>query len=197
MIHRARIGGYHATASKLSNHKLRFLNLKNIQAFLVLALHGARGINTAILLFFLPHLTNAPNTYPTYYSPNPSYPSSSNNQNKKKETISSEYISLQCLGLIILYFLMCSMDVHLNPGPIVTNNSENMSIIHNNIKSVKKKLDDLKVEAAHYDIVTLSETLLTKDIKNDDILIENFCPPFRRERQDNTRRWLGRRSYLC
>ena len=194
MIYRARIGGYHATASKLSNHKLRFLNLKNIQAFLVLALHGARGINTAILLFFLPHLTNAPNTYPTYYSPNPSYPSSSNNQNKKKETISSEYISLQCLGLIILYFLMCSMDVHLNPGPIVTNNSENMSIIHNNIKSVKKKLDDLKVEAAHYDIVTLSETLLTKDIKNDDILIENFFPPFRRDRQDGG--WGGVAIYV-
>ena len=88
---------------------------------------------------------------------------------------------------------MCSMDVHLNPGPVITNISENISIIHNNIKSVKTKIDDLRVEATHHDIVTLSETLLTKEIKNDEINIPNFFPPFRRDRPNG---WGGVAIYV-
>ena len=88
---------------------------------------------------------------------------------------------------------MCSMDVHLNSGPVIIDIGENMSIIHNNIKSVKTKLNDLKVEAAHHDIVTLSETLLTKDVKNEEILMSNFFPPFRRDRPNG---WGGVAIYV-
>ena len=191
MRHRARIGGYHATASKLSNYKLHFVNRRNIHAFIILAMYGACSIHVAMFLFFISHHTNSTDVSPTHF--NLSYPTFSTNPNKKVEVVPSEYISIACLCLIIIYFLMCSMDVHLNPGPVIIDIGENMSIIHNNIKSVKTKLNDLKVEAAHHDIVTLSETLLTKDVKNEEVLMSIFFPPFRRDRPNG---WGGVAIYV-
>ena len=191
MTYRARIGGFHATASKLSNHKLSFLNIKNIYAFTALAMYGACGVSTAILLFFVTHQLNATSIHPTFL--NPAYRSFDTKIKTKNEALPREYVSIECLCLIIMFFLMCSMDVHLNPGPVITNISENISIIHNNIKSVKTKIDDLIVEATHHDIVTLSETLLTKEIKNDEINIPNFFPPFRRDRPNG---WGGVAIYV-
>ena len=74
---------------------------------------------------------------------------------------------------------MCAGDVELNPGPFLTELDDNLSVIHNNIKSLRYKIDYLSVEAKDHDIITLSETWLNKDIPNEDLIIPNFFPPIR------------------
>ncbi|XP_045210645.2 uncharacterized protein LOC123562055 [Mercenaria mercenaria] len=59
-----------------------------------------------------------------------------------------------------------------------------LSIMHLNIQSLKPKLDILAVESLPYDIMVLTETWLSHDVINEDVLIPGFSQPVRCDRDD-------------
>ncbi len=52
--------------------------------------------------------------------------------------------------------------------------------MHLNIQSLKPKLDLLAIESQPYDVLIFTETWLSTDTSNDDLLIPNLIPLFAR-----------------
>ena len=169
------------TTAKLSNHKLHFLNRNEVKGGIALLL--SHDLRLALFFFFCVNENHQQEHYlsrtqPDSYSFKAKLHINSNNHPNTN-------IPVEHLILIIICILMCAGDVELNPGPFLTELDDNLSVIHNNIKSLRYKIDYLSVEAKDHDIITLSETWLNKDILNEDLIIPNFFPPIRRDRDDN------------
>ena len=114
--------------------------------------------------------------------------------------------SIACLSLLLVSVLLSwvidlillSGDVHPNPGPDSVSSlpdtstsssistlgalSNHLSIMHMNIQSILPKLDLIKCESLAYDVLVFTESWLKPEIKNDDLLIDNFLSPFRFDR---------------
>ena len=114
--------------------------------------------------------------------------------------------SIACLSLLqvsvllswVIDIILLSGDVHPNPGPdsvsslaeTSTSSSistlgalyNHLSIMHMNIQSILPTLDLIKCESIAYDVLVFTESWLKPEIKNDDLLIDNFLPPFRVDR---------------
>ena len=88
--------------------------------------------------------------------------------------------------LMFLYiFFLSAIDVHTNPGP--SNNQNNqLKLCHSNIRSLKSpgKLEEVQLlaESANFNIITLSETWLDVNYPNQLLLLDNFQPPFCKDR---------------
>lgn len=99
--------------------------------------------------------------------------------------------------LLISTLLLMSGDVHPIPGPDSVSSSTqssysahnshysailnaNFSIKHLNIQSLLPKIDILEIETQSYDALVFTETWLSSKVTNDEILIPNFNPPFRK-----------------
>lgn len=96
------------------------------------------------------------------------------------------------------FLLLRSGDVELNPGPgsvegssdSSLNSSDNasqmlfnhLSILHLNIQSILPKFDLVQCEADAYDVLVFSESWLKPEVSNESIKLENFQPPFRKDR---------------
>ena len=78
--------------------------------------------------------------------------------------------------------LLQANDIETNPGPSL---SQGLSVIHINTRSLRNKVDYLEAEVNQFDIITLSETWLTKDDLNADIKLHQFQDPIRRDRPEN------------
>ena len=95
------------------------------------------------------------------------------------------------IGLsIILHvnlLLLCSGDVHPNPGP--PTHLTDIKICHSNVRSIRnatEKLDYIKCTLAdQFDVITLSETWLNSTIDSKNLSIPGFQNVFRRDRSDN------------
>ena len=83
--------------------------------------------------------------------------------------------------LAIIFLMICS-DIHPNPGPLL--NMPSLSIVHNNIKSLRNKLDNVYAELNRFEIITISETWLKSDIHQDEIMLPGYNVPIRRDRPD-------------
>lgn len=113
---------------------------------------------------------------------------------------SSEFL----LWLAIL--LLCCGDVQPNPGPLsasslsslsdsstssstMSNNifnfldiSHNLSFVHYNVQSILTKLDTLYTELFEFDILAFSETWLGPQIDTNDLLLQSYNKPERKDR---------------
>lgn len=111
------------------------------------------------------------------------------------ETMIFSLCTLLVYHFIIQQLLLRAGDIKPNPGPMDLDSSDNstesqysrylnsgLSIVHLNIQSLKPKLDILQVELQPYDVVILTETWLSDNVKTDDLLLPNFQPPFRCDR---------------
>ena len=106
--------------------------------------------------------------------------------------------------LVIL--LLCSGDVHPNPGPPVSTSStndtsatttmsatifdslpfnHNLSFVHYNVQSIYTKLELLQAELTEFDILAFSETWLNHSVDTDDLILESYQSPERKDRGDN------------
>ncbi|MEW8546519.1 MAG: reverse transcriptase family protein, partial [Candidatus Thiodiazotropha sp.] len=86
-------------------------------------------------------------------------------------------LNINILAVLLLLILL-SGDVSENPGPDLdqSNQSDNLSILHLNIRSIRNKLEFVKDSLSDFDILCFSETHLTDNISNNDIHIEGFQP---------------------
>ena len=71
----------------------------------------------------------------------------------------------------LIYLLFCSGDVHPNPGPLTPTSP-----------SIFPKLEVIHTELFDFDILTFSETWLSDSIDTDDLLLESFNKPERKDR---------------
>ena len=95
-------------------------------------------------------------------------------------------------NLFVLFLILkLSGDIHPNPGPqsdsllssnIPTVFLHNLNNLHLNIQSILPKMDLLEVEVQNYDILVFTETWLSPQSSNDDLLLKNFDPPYRQDR---------------
>ena len=155
-LYRARVGGFHDRAAQLSVFKLAFISASEIWPFLALYLEGSRGFNAALILFILLNNSQASNDMYTV------------------------------LPLIIIQLLLQTADdIHLNPGPPCRAQPKELSIIHINARSLRRKLDLLDSEVTDHYVITISETWLSADIKNNEISITRYHPPVRKDRSDD------------
>ena len=74
--------------------------------------------------------------------------------------------------------LFISGDVERNPGPTL---ETGLCVVHVNARSLGKKLDLLEAESEHFDIITLSETWLSKKDDNNDLRLKKFHSPVRQD----------------
>ena len=102
--------------------------------------------------------------------------------------------------------LLCSGDVHPNPGPLSTSSASSisssssslsntlldalklnhhLSFVHYNVQSIASKLDILQTELFDFDVLAFTETWLHPGITTDDLLIESFNNPKRKDRVDD------------
>ena len=104
-----------------------------------------------------------------------------------KVTRNPKMYSLSDLMFLIFFvciFLLICNDVHPNPGP--PTNESSLTIVHNNIKSLRNKLDYVYAELNRFDIIIISETWLKSDIRQDDIMLPGYSEPIRRDRPDDS-----------
>ena len=112
------------------------------------------------------------------------------------------YFSFVVFGTWLNIILLCSGDVHPHPGPsssssestsdLSTNMStsifnffssgHNLSFVHYNIQSILSKLDLLHAELVHFDILAFTETWLSASVHTDDLLLDTYKRPERKDR---------------
>ena len=81
--------------------------------------------------------------------------------------------------VVKVMLLTRSGDVHPNPGP--PNVSSDLCVTHINAWSIRDKIDTIQAEADKFDVITVSETWLTEDDK-ENVYLAGFHPPIRRDR---------------
>ena len=124
----------------------------------------------------------------------------------------NSYFSRKLIGMLmycviaswLVIFLLCSGDVHPNPGPSSSSYSsttissssssmsstvfnsltlnQNLSFVHYNVQSILPKIDLLHAELIEFDILAFSETWLHPDIDTDNLLLEQYQVPERKDR---------------
>ena len=109
-------------------------------------------------------------------------------------------LALSNISLWLLCILLRGGDKHTNPGPAFATSthssissadsiqdlSSHLSKMHLNIQSLLPKIDIIKCEEHAYDILVYSESWLKPEIKNDDISLQSFMPPYRTDRLERT-----------
>ena len=97
------------------------------------------------------------------------------------------FINLHFYYVVIRILLILGC-IESNPGPNCTKSNthaksiKSISIVHNNVCSLLPKLDIITSELSTYDIIAISETHLDKTVSNNDISIDGFHPPIRKDR---------------
>ena len=98
-------------------------------------------------------------------------------------------------SLFWLYLLIVlSGDIEINPGPESVDLSsscssrttdinlslfeQNFSVVHYNIQSLLVNVDQLQIKLSHFDIIELSDTWLSPDIKDDMIFFSELQETF-------------------
>ena len=126
---------------------------------------------------------------------------------------SNVQFSCKCLLLLLItvftlwltILLICSGDIHPNPGPSSipsslnsstshnhSNNSlrspnlsHNLSFVHYNVQSILNKLDILEAELFELDILAFTETWINPTVQSDDLVFQTFHKPERKDRRSD------------
>jgi hypothetical protein len=98
----------------------------------------------------------------------------------------SNYNILLSYPLLFNLLIVC-VDIESNPGPQGTPDShENtLSILHENIRSLRNKLSYIINIVEDFDIIFFKETHLDNSIKDADISLPGFEVPIRRDRNSS------------
>ena len=64
--------------------------------------------------------------------------------------------------------------------------SHNLSFVHYNIQSISSKLELLHAELFHFDILAFTETWLSPTVDTDDLMLQSYNRPERKDRVDDS-----------
>ena len=115
---------------------------------------------------------------------------------RRVATVKSNINSYIAFSIIMHILILLCGDVHMNPGPDFMRRL--ISVCHANVRSIKglNRFDNLKCELAHnFDVITLSETWLSKYDKSCDYDIDGY-QQFRRDRADGETGYGGIMAYV-
>ena len=73
--------------------------------------------------------------------------------------------------------LMLSGDVELNPGPSAHYSKKSCRVLYSNIRGLRSNLRDLQAHASSFDLMFLSETLVSDNKHSVEFLIPGFSKP--------------------
>ena len=166
-----------AVRTKLSRHS--FLKLDMLIPSMILLFHGYKLIHIALLVtIFDGHYIHP---YQINMKDHVTMPTS-----KAMSRELTCVIILTLINFVTCILLLLSGDIEIQPGPRLINQNDIFSVMHLNICSVRKYKNALEIEADKnkYDIITLSETLLSKAVPNEKILLPGYNPPIRKDRDD-------------
>ena len=79
-----------------------------------------------------------------------------------------------------------SGDVEKNPGPVRNENIATLSILHQNIRSIRHKFEYIKDNFLDFDILCFTETKLTDAINEDFLKLESFNSIYRKDNSANS-----------
>ena len=77
----------------------------------------------------------------------------------------------------LMLVLILSGDVELNPGPVTHYSKKNCKILYSNIRGLRSNFLDLQSCARNYDLLFLSETLVSSNRSKVEFLIPGFDGP--------------------
>ena len=177
--YRARIGRNYDYAVKCSQGTSFTINWENLHSCLLIVFGGKDAITLALFAFIFKHHNSRAVVPDCYADLSDSIFYISAVSSEKLLVISSPLI---CALLLSLLLLLCG-DIHPNPGP---QNSDNISIVHNNIGSLQNKVPFIEAELTRFDIITLSETWLYEGFPNEKLLITGYHPPLRLDRENQS-----------
>ena len=86
--------------------------------------------------------------------------------------------------MILVEIILLANDIAENPGP-ENDEVSGFTIFHLNVRSIRNKLSDVEHYIDECDIACFTETHLDASINTDDILIEGFDIPFRKDRTNH------------
>ena len=93
-------------------------------------------------------------------------------------------------SIIVQFLLILSGDVEVNPGPDVAPNTtrelSSISILHQNIRSIRNKCNYIKNNFLDYDILCFTESKLSVDILDSAIILEGFDKFYRKDNSSNS-----------
>ena len=131
----------------------------------------------------------------------------------KSTTANARFVSVIVTCFLVTEFafwliiiLLCSGDVHPNPGPSSTlssdslsnsssnmsatifsslNTSHNLSFVHYNVQSILPKLEILHAELIEFDILAFTETWLSPTDNTADLMLQSYNTPERKDRVED------------
>ena len=180
--YRASVGGFYSTMLSISTFRLNFVTTYTIMPFLSLVYLKIRGMPIAIFFMFVLNHLNENDKNETYC--NIDAMTCDKSTRVYTDLMIASLSDLIILSLIVCILIMTCNDVHPNPGP--PTNPPSLSIVHNNIKSIRHKLDYVYAELNRFDIITISETWLKSSDLQDQILLPGYNEPIRRDRPNDS-----------
>ncbi|MCG8078095.1 MAG: hypothetical protein JAY75_17890 [Candidatus Thiodiazotropha taylori] len=79
---------------------------------------------------------------------------------------------------------MQSGDIEPNPGPATSYNGS-ITILHSNIRSLRNKLNFIKETFLDFNILAFTESHLDASVTTENILLEQFDTPYRKDRTNH------------
>ena len=181
--HICRTGAFYDIATALSTYKLYFLTKEMVGPFICLVFQKVRF---AILWFLLSCWYKRQSSISSSRRLSSNISHSKPNSNTKVQKYNSQFRSTAYLILntvTIIMLVLLSGDIHLNPGPSSNQKTTStISIIHINANRIKNKLSQIELKTKDIDIITISETWLTQDIPDDNMMIKGFHKTIRKDR---------------
>ena len=156
-----------------------FINWTNIHSCLLIVFGGKDAIAVSLFAFVFLQCTNGA-VVPDLFTDNSK--STSFLPAVLRNKLTSGSLILVPVLLLGLLLLRCG-DIHPNPGPPY---SDNISIVHNNIRSLQNKVPYIEAELTRFDIITLSETWLHESFPSEKLMIKGYHPPLRLDREDQS-----------
>ena len=120
--------------------------------------------------------------------------------NMKFNILLFKYLLVMASVTWLASLILLSGDVQPNPGPptssstsssidssvtSVLSQSHHLSFIHYNVQSILNKLDILTTELSDFDILAFTETWLHPNISDEELQIQSFCKPERKDRMND------------
>ena len=203
IIHRVRTGLYYDMSQAIKYN--RSLDLMTILMVNCLMSYGTSALSIIIYMMIFINKATTANITCTNAVDSSNFTQCTKNNSKLWQILTLNHNVLTCIVVYLLWIsmilLLCG-DIEENPGPYeyqtdseesidsITNSIDfllenSTSLVHLNVQSINNKLDIIQAEFGGFDIITLNETWLDNSTLSQDIVLQGFQEPFRRDREEN------------